>query len=128
MAQPNVVSLESQALNAVPDDQMVKFMSDVWKSPLRHQYWDQFKSKLSLTDMSRLAKTLPWDDPAARDLDFTVHKRRMHGKSVLIFFPSSRGPYVHPLFFRHTQNAWSNCHFVFLVVGSNVVCAYLLEV
>ena len=94
MANTSVVSLERQALSAVPDEQMVKFMSEVWKSPLRQQYWDDFKSRLSLVDMSRLAKTLPWDDPAARDLDFTVHKRRMHGKLVLVFHFPRVVPYV----------------------------------
>lgn len=79
MAAINVLSLESQALKAVPNEVMMKFMSDVWQSPLRHQYWEEFKSRLSLEEMSRLAKLVPWDDPAARDLDFTVHKRRMHG-------------------------------------------------
>ena len=85
MAETGVVSLENQAMRAVPNEVMIQFMSDVWKSPLRHQYWDDFKSRLSLVEMSRLAKTLPWDDPAARDLDFTVHKRRMHGKLVFFF-------------------------------------------
>lgn len=96
MASINVVSLEDQAMRAVPNDVMIKFMSDVWKSPLRQQYWDDFKSRLSLKEMSRLAKTLPWDDPAARDLDFTVHKRRMHGKLVFFCF---QFPRVVPLFF-----------------------------
>ena len=90
MARSNVHSLESHALHAVPDVQMIKFMSEVWNSPLRHQYWDRFKANLSLEEMSRLAKILPWDDPAARDLDFTVHKRRMHGRLFSIRF--------HPLF------------------------------
>ena len=88
MARPSVLSLEERALHAIPEDQFVKFMSEVWRSPLRHQYWDKFKATLSLEEMSRLAKLLPWDDPAARDLDFTVHKRRMHGKSFNIHFPS----------------------------------------
>ena len=88
MAQSNARSLEDQALHAIPEDQFVKFMSEVWQSPLRHQYWDRFKANLSLEEMSRLAKLLPWDDPAARDLDFTVHKRRMHGRLFNIHFPS----------------------------------------
>ena len=88
MARPNVVSLEDHALHAIPEDQFVKFMSEVWNSPLRHQYWGRFKANLSLEEMSRLAKLLPWDDPAARDLDFTVHKRRMHGRLFSIHFPS----------------------------------------
>ena len=96
MARPSAVSLEEHALNAIPADQFVKFMSEVWRSPLRHQYWDKFKANLSLEDMSRLAKLLPWDDPAARDLDLTVHKRRMHGKLIFLFtflLPRSRhGP------------------------------------
>ena len=98
MANSNVVSLETQALRSVPNEVMVKFMSDVWQSPLRLQYWDEFKSRLSLADMSRLAKTLPWDDPAARDLDFTVHKRRMHGKLfVFIFCSLIVGPLIRML-------------------------------
>ena len=87
MARPNVVSLEDRALHAIPEDQFVKFMSEVWQSPLRHQYWGKFKANLSLEEMSRLAKLLPWDDPAARDLDFTVHKRRMHGRLFNFPFP-----------------------------------------
>ena len=129
MARSNVHSLESQALDAVPDVQMVQFMSQVWNSPLRRQYWERFKSNLNLEEMSRLAKTLPWDDPAARDLDFTVHKRRMHGKSILIFFPFLARSLCSSLFiFRHTPNARSNCYSVFPVVGANVVCANLFQV
>ena len=90
MARLSEVSLEDRAFQAIPEAQFVKFMSEVWQSPLRHQYWDKFKSNLSLEEMSRLAKLLPWDDPAARDLDLTVHKRRMHGK--LIFFYSLSFP------------------------------------
>lgn len=129
MANTNATSLEQQALRAVPNEEMVKFMSDVWKTPLRQQYWDAFKSRLTLKEMSRLAKTLPWDDPAARDLDFTVHKRRMHGKFVFDFpFPHVVPYFLSPCFFRYTPNARSYCYFVFIVVGSNVVCANLLEV
>lgn len=127
MAHVNVVSLETQALRAVPNEVMVKFMSDVWQSPLRLQYWDEFKSRLSLADMSRLAKTLPWDDPAARDLDFTVHKRRMHGKFFCFWvFPLPLHPFDyysfselnHPhgriaiLFSLFTDYAWSVKTFV----------------
>ena len=90
MAQSNARSLEDHALHAIPEDQFVKFMSEVWNSPIRHQYWNSFKANLSLEEMSRLAKLLPWDDPAARDLDFTVHKRRMHGRLFSIHFPSVR--------------------------------------
>ena len=90
MARSNARSLEDHALHAIPEDQFVKFMSEVWNSPLRLQYWDRFKANLSLNEMSRLAKLLPWDDPAARDLDFTVHKRRMHGRLFSIHFPSVR--------------------------------------
>ena len=128
MARSNVHSLESHALHAVPDEQMIKFMSEVWNSPLRHQYWEPFKANLSLEEMSRLAKILPWDDPAARDLDFTVHKRRMHGKSILTFSFLALSLCSSPAFFRHTPSARANCPFILLAVGSNVVSTQLLEV
>ena len=77
---PNTIAtLQTSALMSVPDKDFVAFMSDMWETPLQYQYWAQFKAKLSLEEMSTLAKTLPWDDPVARDLDFTVHKRRMSG-------------------------------------------------
>lgn len=81
MAALPVKSLETLAFDAVPSDDMLKFLAEVWPSPLRLQYWGPFKQNLSLTEMSWLAKLLPWDHPATRDLDFTVHKKRMQGKT-----------------------------------------------
>ena len=75
-----VSSLETLAFKAVNPEEMLKFLADVWSTPIRQQYWSEFKQSLSLTEMTRLSKTLPWDHPAARDLDFTVHKTRMQGK------------------------------------------------
>lgn len=75
----NVLPLQNSALMAIPKTELVAFMSDMWETPLRDQYWTLFKANLSLEEMSALAKTLPWDDPVAQDLDFTVHKRRMSG-------------------------------------------------
>ena len=59
----NVPSLETQALQTVPNQ--VMFMTDAWCTPLRNQF--QFYSKLTLQDMTR--KTMPWDPPAVRELD-----------------------------------------------------------
>ena len=53
----HVKSLETLAFDAVPLDDMLKFLAEVWTSPLRLQYWNPFKQNLSLTEMSRLAKT-----------------------------------------------------------------------
>ena len=91
--QVSVSSLETLALKAVNPDEMLKFLADVWTSPFRQQYWPNYKQTLSLTEMERLSKTLPWDHPGARDLDFTVHKKRMQGKRVFFclgFYMSCR--------------------------------------
>ena len=93
--QVSVSSLETLALKAVNPDEMLKFLADVWTSPFRQQYWPNFKQTLSLTEMERLSKTLPWDHPGARDLDFTVHKKRMQGKRVFFCLSLSSPPRVH---------------------------------
>ena len=55
-------------------------------------------NSLSPTEMTQLSKTLPWDHPAARDLDFTVHKKHMQGKkNVFCFVPLH--PSLSPLFY-----------------------------
>ena len=85
MSEVSLPTLQQAALTSANPEEVVKFMSTVWKTPIRHQYWPTFKSGLSNEDMSRLAKVLPWDDPVARDLDFTVHKNRMSGKTFFLF-------------------------------------------
>ena len=87
MSEVPLPTLQQAALKSADPEEVVKFMSTVWKTPIRQQYWPTFKSGLSNEDMSRLAKVLPWDDPVARDLDFTVHKRRMSGKIIVPFSP-----------------------------------------
>ena len=86
MSEESLPTLQQAALKSADPEAVVKFMSTVWKTPIREQYWSTFKSGLSNEEMSRLAKILPWDDPVARDLDFTVHKRRMSGKTFFPFF------------------------------------------
>ena len=85
MSEEHLPTLQQAALKSADPEAVVKFMSTVWKTPIREQYWKTFKSGLSNEEMSRLAKLLPWDDPVARDLDFTVHKRRMSGKTFFNF-------------------------------------------
>ena len=89
MSEEHLPTLQQAALKSADPEEVVKFMSTVWKTPIRQQYWPTFKSGLSNEEMSRLAKVLPWDDPVARDLDFTVHKRRMSGKIFFPFFTTS---------------------------------------
>ena len=127
MSEDHLPTLQQAALKSADPEAMVKFMSTVWKTPIRQQYWPTFKSGLSNEEMSRLAKILPWDDPVARDLDFTVHKRRMSGKTF--FFPffatSTCGLIDFPYYCRHTSNPWANCHFVFLSPRFQLVGPYL---
>ena len=104
----SVSSLETLAFKAVHPKEMLKFLADVWTSPIRQQYWSDFKQSLTLTEMTQLSKTLPWDHPAARDLDWTVHKKRMQGKRVFFCFVLLN-PSLSPLFLfcRHVLDSHS---------------------
>ena len=55
--------------------------------------------------MERLSRTLPWDHPAARELDKTVHKRRTQGEFVFFFFSLRRVP-KSPFFIFFTDTHW----------------------
>ena len=39
----SVSSLETLAFKAVHPKEMLKFLADVWTSPIRQQYWSEFK-------------------------------------------------------------------------------------
>ena len=105
----SVSSLETLVFKAVHPKEMLKFLADGWTSPIRQQYWSEFKQSPSLTEMTQLSKTLPWDHPAAHDLDFTVHKKRMQGKKIVFCFVPLR-PSLSPLFYifyRHVLDSHS---------------------
>ena len=83
---PVMMSLEDSAFDAVSPLEMFKFLADVWGSAIQKLYWPKLKERLTLQQMESFSRTLSWDHPAARDLDKTVHKRRMQGKSVFFVF------------------------------------------
>ena len=124
----NVLPLQRSALMAIPKTEVVAFMSDMWETPLRDQYWALFKASLSLEEMSSLAKTLPWDDPVARDLDFTVHKRRMSGTLFFCFFPLWIPPKLPPCLCRPPPHPRSPRYFVDSVERLQLVRAHLCKV
>ena len=127
MSEATLPTLQQAALQSADPEEVVKFMSTVWKTPIKDQYWPTFKSGLSNEDMTRLAKVLPWDDPVARDLDFTVHKNRMSGKTFVPFLktPSTGGLIDFPYYCRHSSYPWANCHFVYLSPRLQLVGPYL---
>ena len=64
--------------------------------------------------MERFSRTLPWDHPAAQDLDKTVHKRRMQGEIVFfVSFPLDSCYYValKAIFFLFIDMYWILDHF-----------------
>ena len=73
-----------------------------------NRYWPDLKKSLILADMERLSRTLPWDHPAARELDRTVHKRRMQGEFVFFVSSTPRAPKSPFLsFYRHVLDTRS---------------------
>ena len=80
-------SLETLALNAVPNHAMFQFLSTYYHAPVAQLYLPQFLEKCDIEEMEALSRTLPWDHPLARKMDWTVHQRRLKGKTLFVVNP-----------------------------------------
>jgi len=80
-------SLETLALEAMPNDAFFQFLYMYYHAPIAKMYLPKFLERCAVEDMERLSRTIPWDHPLAREMDFTVHKRRMKGKTTLFCSP-----------------------------------------
>jgi len=86
-------SLETLALNAVPNQSMFQLLRDYYDAPFAQQHLPLFLERCSLEEMEALSRTIPWDHPLARKMDWTVHQRRLKGKTCLFVIPLSKNTY-----------------------------------
>ena len=93
-----VNSLEALVLYAVLFTVVLDLLQAVWHPPLRNSCVSALFRRSTTEELTRLAKTLPWDHPIARTLDHEVHRRKMGGKSC--HFCCGARPGVHS--FPHT--------------------------
>ena len=77
--EPLVKTLEACALNACRPKDLFNYLSECWGTGIQKQYWQALLNRLSLKEMEKLSCSLPWDHPAARQMDFYIHKKRMKG-------------------------------------------------
>ena len=75
-------TLEQLVLLTVPFVILLDLLKQVWHLPLKLPFWEILLRRCSTQLLTSLSKTLPWDDPVARALDFQVHRRLMAGKSM----------------------------------------------
>ena len=75
-------TLEQLVLLTVPFLILLDLLKQVWHLPLKLPFWKTLLRRCSTQTLTSLSKTLPWDDPVARALDFEVHRRKMAGKSM----------------------------------------------
>ena len=85
-----VNSLQSIVLYSVPIAMLFDLLKTVWHLPIRRDCLCALFRRCTHEQLRDLAKRLPWDDPVARNLDHEVHRRRMAGKSHLLFFCITR--------------------------------------
>ena len=73
-------TLEQLVLLTVPFLILLDLLKQVWHLPRKLPFWETLLRRCSTQTLTSLSKTLPWDDPVARALDFEVHRRKMAGK------------------------------------------------
>ena len=77
---PSMQTLEQLVLLTLPFLILLDLLKQVWHLPLKLPFWETLLRRCSTQTLTSLSKTLPWDDPVARALDFEVHRRKMAGK------------------------------------------------
>ena len=75
-----VKTLENLVLLTVPFLVLLDLLKSVWHLPLKKPCLQTLFLRAKTHELTSLAKTLPWDDPVARALDFEAHRRKMAGK------------------------------------------------
>lgn len=76
---PAMQTLEQLVLLTVPFLFLLDLHKQVWHLPLKLAFWETILRRCSTQTLTSLSKTLPWDYPVARALDFEVHRRKMAG-------------------------------------------------
>ena len=97
-----VNSLQSLVMYSVPIAMLFEMLKELHKLPLGKDCLKAMLRRCTHEELRNWAKTLPWDHPVARSLDHEVHRRRMAGESLLLFFPLSQARVffsLYPLFF-----------------------------
>ena len=94
-----VETLEKLVLLTVPFLVLLDLLKSVWHLPLKKPCLQTLFRRAKTDELTRLAKTLPWEDPVARALDFEVHRRKMAGKMTSFSFGLCFFLFIHvPLF------------------------------
>ena len=71
----------------------------MWHLPLKKPCLQTLFRRARTDELTSLAKTLPWEDPVARALDFEVHRRKMAGKMTSFSLGQCFFLFIHaPLF------------------------------
>lgn len=76
-----VKTLEALVLSTVQLVVLFGLLKAVWHLPLRKPCLSTLFRRSRTDQITRLSRTLPWDDPIVRTLDREVHRRKMAGKS-----------------------------------------------
>jgi len=89
-----VSTLQSIILYSIPVAVLFDLVKTLWGLPMGHVCQRALFRRCTLEELRDLAKTLPWDNPIARELDHEVHRRRMTGESFCFFlYGQGVGPY-----------------------------------
>ena len=99
-----VSSLQSIVLYSVPIAILFDMLKLLHNLPMGKECLRAMFRRCTHKELRDWAKTLPWDHPVARSLDHEVHRRRMAGESLLLFFPClGRGFFPYTPFFLHPR-------------------------
>ena len=89
-----VQTLEKLVLTTVPLVVLLDLWKAVWHLPLKRICLSTLFKRSCTTELTNLSRTLPWDDPVARPLDYEMHRREMAGKSCRFFGWQGWGPFL----------------------------------
>ena len=79
-AQHVVKTLETCALDSATNKDLFQFMLLWWGRSYQTYYWNYLLERLTNREMEQLSRSILWNHPAARQMDFYIHKKRMKGK------------------------------------------------
>ena len=78
-SQPVVKTLETCALDNATNKDLFQFMLLWWGRSYQSYYWNYLFERLPDKEMEQLSRSIPWDHPAAKQMDYYIHKKRMKG-------------------------------------------------
>ena len=85
--EPVLKTLQTLALEAATNKDLFQFIIDWWGRLFQTMHWSYLLKRLSDTAFEQFSRSLPWDHPAARDMDFQLHKRRMTSRYIVLIDP-----------------------------------------